>query len=108
MIGVIFQYGSEKVEVRIHNSNCLFRTTQVPQFVPIDALKLNKKGSIKEFPDLKDRDDWRKETIKRFKQKVKSFKTEQEQIQYVIDDLTKYGYKPLFLQRAGSRPIKLY
>jgi len=108
MIGVIFEYGSEKVEVRIDNSVCYFRTSNSNQFATIDGIKLDKKGSLKEHPDLKDRKDWKSETIKRFKEKIKNMEKETEQIKYIIDDLTKYGYKPLYLQRQGYRPVKLY
>ena len=109
MIGVIFEYLNEKVEVRIDNSNCLFRTKQTyPSFIPIDSLRIDKKGVLKEFPDLKDKDDWRKQAIKRFKEKVKSFDTEKEQIKYIMEDLKKYGYKPLYIQKVGYRPVKVY
>lgn len=107
MIGIIFQYMGEHVEVRVHQSNVLFRTKQIQQFIPIEGLKLDKKGVIREFPDLKDDGEWKKKAIKRFKEKVKSMDTENEQIQYIMEDLKKYGYKPMFLQKQGRRPIKL-
>ena len=108
MIGVIFEYGSEKVEVRIDKTNCYFRTGQFGgALVPIDSIRIDKKGSIKEHPDLKDRKDWKEETIKRFKEKLKSYNTESERVKYVIDDLSKVGYKPIYIQRTGFRPQKI-
>ncbi len=108
MIGVIFEYGSEKVEVRIEGENCYFRTGQFGgALVPIDSIKIDKAGSIKENPDLKDRKDWKKETIKRFKDKLKNYKTEMERVKYVIEDLSKVGYKPLYIQRKGYRVQKI-
>jgi len=108
MIGVIFKYGSEKVEVRIDKTNCYFRTGQFGgALVPIDSIKIDKAGSIKEHPDLKDRDDWKEETIKRFKEKLKGQKTEMERIKYVIDELSKIGYKPIYIQETGHRPQKI-
>lgn len=108
MIGVIFEYGSEKVEVRIDETNCYFRTGQFGgALVPIDSIKIDKTGSIKEHPDLADRDDWKEETIKRFKENLKKLKTENERMKYVIEDLTKVGYKPIYIQRSGHRPQKI-
>jgi len=107
-IGVIFQFGSEIIEVRIDKENCLFRTQQTQGgFSPIDGLKLDKSGSIKEHPDLKDNKNWEEETKKRFKEKLKSFKTEKERMKYIIEDLTKYGYKALYYQQDGFRAIKI-
>jgi hypothetical protein len=108
VVGALFEYCGEKVEVRVQNLNCFFRTSQFQQWATIDGLRLDKVGVIKEFPELKDNKNWKEETIKRFKEKMKILKTESERIKYVIEDLTKFGYKPLFLQRSGYRPIKLY
>jgi hypothetical protein len=107
MIGVIFEYINEKVEVRIDGTNCYFRTSQFSQFTTIDGIKLDKKGVIKEFPDLKENKNWREEAIERFKEKIKNMETEKQRAKYIIEDLTKFGYKPLFLQQQGFRPIKL-
>jgi len=108
MIGIIFEYSSEKVEVRIVDKNCYFRTGQFGGgLVPIGSIKIDKAGSIKEHPDLKDRKDWKEETIKRFKEKLKTYKTEMERVKYVINDLKKYGYVPMYFQRDGHRPTKL-
>jgi len=108
MIEVIFEYCSEKVLVRVDNENCYFRTSQFGgALVPIDSIKIDKAGSIKEHPDLKDREDWKEETIKRFKDKLKNYKTEMERVKYVIEDLSKVGYKPLYIQRKGHRVQKI-
>lgn len=107
MIGIIFQFGSEIVEVRVQSSNIFFRTSQFQQWADIEGIKLDKVGTIKEFPDLKDNKDWEKIGKERFKEKMKTMKTEIERAKYVIEDLTKFGYKALFFQRAGFRPIKL-
>ena len=108
MIGVIFDFAGEFVEVVIDGTNCLFRTKQFGgALAPIDALRLDKKGVIKEHPDLKDNEDWRKEAIKRFKEKMKDYNNEKERMEYIINDLKKFGYKPLVIQKAGFRPIKV-
>jgi len=108
MISTIFQNGSEVIEVRINQTNCLFRTQSTQGgFVPIEGIKLEKAGCIKEHPDLKEDEDWRSETIKRFKQKIKEYETEKQRMKYIISDLTKHGYKPLYYQQQGHRPIKI-
>lgn len=108
MIGVIFQFGDEAIEVRIIDTQVLFRTTTFGmQFTDISGLKLSKEGVIKEFPDLKDDQDWDKKAKTRFKEKIKSLKDENERIKYIIEDLQKYGYKATYLQKAGFRRIKL-
>jgi len=107
-LGTIFEFGSEVIEVRIEGNNCLFRTKDYGGALhPIDNLTLNKAGVIKEFPDLKDNKDWREEAIKRFKKKLKTMKSEKQRMDYVIEDLKKYGYKPMFTQRDGHRTIKI-
>ena len=108
MIGTIFEFGGKIIEVRIDGDNCLFRTEDYGgSFAPIEGLNLDKKGSIKENPDLKDREDWKEETIKRFKEKLKSYETEKKKMQYIIEDLRKFGYKPKYMQLKGHRPIKI-
>ena len=108
MIGTIFEFAGEIVEVRINDTNCLFRTKQFGgALAPIDSIKLDKEGSIKEHPDLKDREDWREETIKRFKKKIKSYDNEKQRMKYIIEDLKKYGYKPMYIAIDGMRPKKI-
>jgi len=107
VIGVIFQFGTEIVEVRIKDNNVFFRTSNSQTFGDIDGLKLDKVGVIKEFPDLKDKEDWQKQARDRFKEKIKTMKDEKEQMKYIIEDLRKYGYKPLYLQKSGYRPVKI-
>jgi len=107
MIGVIFQFGSEIVEVRVKDNSIFFRTSNSQQFGDIDGIKLDKSGVIKEFPDLKDKEDWQKQARDRFKEKIKGMETEKEQIKYVIKDLSKYGYVAKYLQKSGYRPVKV-
>ena len=107
MIDVIFQFGSKHVLVRINGTNCLFMTGQFGgAFAPIDSLQLDYKGVIKEFPDLENKTDWKQQAINRFKEKMKELKTEDERMNYIIDDLKKFGYKPLYKQVEGFRRTK--
>jgi len=107
MIGTIFEFAGQVIEVRIDNTNCLFRTGQFGGgFAPIDGLKLDKSGVIKEFPELKDNEDWKKEAIKRFKAKIKKMNTEKQRMNYIILDLSKHGYKPMAMQESGKRLVR--
>jgi hypothetical protein len=106
-IGVIFQLASQIVEVRIENTNCLFRTGQFGgAFAPIDSLQLDYNGIVREFPDLETKDNWKEIAISRFKDKIKELKTEEERMNYVVEDLKKWGYVPLYKQRGGFRVEK--
>jgi len=107
MIGAVFKFGSEIVEVRVKDKNVFFRTSQHIEFGDIDGLKLNKVGVLREFPDLKDKEDWQKQAKERFKDKIKKMKTERERINYVIEDLRKHGYEPMYEQQSGFRPRKI-
>lgn len=108
MIGIIFQFASEHIQVNIDGTNVLFRTSGTSgAWATIDNLQLNYAGVCREHPDLKDSKDWKEEAIKRFKEKIKNMKTEKERTDYIISDLTKFGYRPLYWQRNGHRPVKL-
>lgn len=107
MIGLIFQFASEHIEVNIKGNSVLFRTSQFMQFASIDGIRLNKAGVIKEFPDLKENKDWQDIARERFKDKIKKMKTEKEIADYIVKDLRKFGYTPLFKQKQGFRPEKI-
>lgn len=107
MIGIIASLAGEIIEVRLAGSNLMFRVGQSPGFAPIEGIRLSKEGCIKEHPDLKDRLDWREESIKRLKEKLSSFRTEDEAMDYVILELKKLGYEILYKQKPGFRVVKL-
>jgi len=103
-VGVLFEYASEPVEVRVEGVNILFKTLQTGGWITIDNIKLSYVGVIKEFPDLEGADNWKEESIKRFKEKIKELKTEKMRAQYIMEDLQKHGYIPRYMQRKGFRP----
>jgi len=108
MIGALFRFGTEIVEVRIEKTEIYFRTSTFGGgFATIDGLKLDKKGVIKEHPDLDGRDDWRPEAIKRLKEKMRLLANEYTRMEYIISELKKVGYTPLVLQKKGFRPTKI-
>lgn len=107
MIDVIFLFGGEHIFVRVQDCNIFFRTQQSMVYATIDGLKLDKQGVIKEHPDLADKENWKEEAIKRFKDKMKELKTEKERAMWIIKDLGGHNYIPKYLQMQGSRAIKL-
>ena len=106
MIKGTFRLGGENQEVIVRGNELLFFDISSGMMTTIEGLRLSKSGSIKEFPDLKDDDEWKKKTIQRLKENMKKYETEMEKMNYVKDELIKQGYEPLFYQRAGFRPKK--
>jgi len=105
MIDIILEYFGEVILVRVKDKDITFgsKTGRDVLMASIEGIKLSKEGAIKEHPDLKDREDWREESIKRFKDKINSFNTENEIIDYIVEDLKKWGYVPLYKQKQGFR-----
>ena len=108
MIGAVFKYMEEVIEVRIMSNSLWFRINGTTGgFAPIEGIQISKEGAMKENPDLKDNPRWREISIQRLKEKINSFNTEKERMNYVINDLKKIGYIPLVMQQEGFRPVKL-
>lgn len=108
MEGVTFQFGNEIIIVTINGNDLKFANTMFGALgASIEGLKLSKSGTIKEFPDLENKENWREEAIKRFKDKIASIEKEEDKVTYVIEDLRKFGYKPLFRQKHGFRRVKI-
>ncbi len=104
MIDLIFQRISEFVFIRIRGHDITFSTSiQQGIFSTIDGMKLNYEGVIKEHPDLKDKDDWNKQVIERFKEKIKSYDTEKQISDYIIKELKSIGYTPKYRKKQGFR-----
>lgn len=106
MIGLVIQFASEVYKIVVAGNNVYF-TDSSGVTSTIDGLKLSYVGVVKEFPDLKDDEDWKKKASEKFKEKIKSFQTDMEKINYIKEDLKLYGYKPLYIQRSGFRPQKV-
>ena len=108
MITLMFGFASEKVLITINGHNVYFSSTAFgAQKAPIDGLKLDYSGVVREFPDLETEKNWNDIAMSRFKEKIKSFKTEEETAEYLIEDLKKYGYVPQLQQQNGFRPKKI-
>lgn len=104
MIELIFERGPEIILIRIRGHDVTFSNSiQGAIYSSIDGMKLDYEGVIKEHPDLKDREDWNKEAIKRFKEKIKSYENEKDTSNYIIKELKSIGYIPMYKKKQGFR-----
>ena len=106
MIKGTFKFGGQLMEVIVRGNELMFNDVQTNTITTIEGLKFSKQGVIKEFPDLKDNENWRQEAIRRLKEHINLIKTEKERLFYVQKELNRFGYNPLFYQIAGHRPKK--
>jgi hypothetical protein len=98
MVDVLFQRMDEVVTIRLDGNNILFSSSQYGAGIyPIESLKLNYQGAIKENPDLVDDAEWSSKSIERLKMKVKEFKTEEKRIDYLVSEMKPFGYIPIAL-----------
>lgn len=106
-IQLTFQQGSQRVAIRVIQDNVLFIDLETNMMAPIEGLNFNRQGVINEYPDLKDDKDWKQKAIQRFADKVKSFQTENQKANWLIQEMKDMGYKPLYKQRNGFRAEKI-
>lgn len=106
MIKGTFRIGGDIIEIIVGGNNIIINDVGSRTITTIDGIRIDKTGSFKEFPDLKGNQNWRKETIKRLKEHINKMKTENEKMEYIKEELEKFGYEPLIKQRAGFRPQK--
>lgn len=107
MIQLLFEKASQRVGIEIKGENVVFFDFSSMLKARMEGLKLNYEGVIKEHPDLKDNPEWQKITIDRLKEHIKKMNGEWERADYVIKELKKWQWKPLFMQREGFRPVKI-
>jgi len=105
MINLLFEFGPEIIMVKIEGNSITFQKNG-SGFVPINSLKLSQAGVEKEFPDLVGDDNWKKEAINRFREHIKTLRTDRSKADYVIEDLKKHGYMIKREQIAGQRWMK--
>ena len=104
MIDIILFYGTEIVLVRIQGSNINFSTSSSQgKYSDISGLRIDKRAAIKKWPDLEDKEDWKDEAVKRFKEHIKSMPNEEEIYSYVINELRSVGYIPKYRLKQGFR-----
>lgn len=112
MIGVSLQNGLKTMQIVVNGNEVLFgesRGAGMVHMAKIEGLKLDYQGIIKEFPDLAilPYEEARLEASKRFRNKICSFKTEEERIKYIIKDLKNYGWEAKQIIRPGFREQKV-
>lgn len=108
MIDVMFEFESDFILIKIEGKKILFANlTYGSRLTTIEGLRLDQKGVLKEFPDLKNDKNWKLKAIDRFNNKIENMKDENEIAEYVIDDLKKFGYIPRYKQKKGFRIEKL-
>ncbi len=115
MMDLIFRQQHRHVGIRVQGHHVTFLAQQGNfwKAAPIEHLKLEISGILKEYPDLKpllkekDGDkEIKKIAIKRFKEKIAKMKTEKEIKQYLKEDLIKYGFVLKYTRRPGHRVMK--
>ena len=106
MIKLTFSLGGEVAEIIIDGNNLFFYDTSSQMTTTIEGLKLSKSGVIKEFPDLRNDIEWKSKAIERFKEHVRRIADEKDKKNYIKEELKKFGWKPLYWQKAGWRQKK--
>lgn len=106
MIKGNFALANDMYEVVVDGNNLFFNDVSTNTISTIEGLRLNKSGVLKEFPDLENNEEWRKIAIERLKEHMKTFSSENDKLDYVKDELKKFGWDAQFKQRAGFRPEK--
>lgn len=107
MYKATFKFGGDYLEAIYSQHGLMFNDVSSNTLTTIEGLRLNKHGVVKEFPDLEDDINWRSKAIQRFKEHINKMKNEEEVINYIIIELKKHGYEPLFTQRSGFRIKKI-
>ena len=101
---ILFERGAEVVLVRIYGHRVTFCNSQFGAVeADIEGIQYSYIGCIRSHPDLELRDDWKEESIKRLKQKIKELDTEDAIVKYIIEELKNQGYIPKQIQRKGFR-----
>lgn len=104
---VTFSLGGDMLVVEVDGNNAVFMDGASGMLTSIEGLRINRAGVLKEFPDLEHDDEWRKKAIDRLKLHISRIESEHGRIDYIISELVKHGYRPLFRQKNGWRPVKV-
>lgn len=104
MINLMFEFNGDIELVVVEGNEIMFGNIAYgSKLTTIEGLKLDYGGVIREFPDLELENEWREIAIERLKNKLKEFSKESDVAMYVIDELRKFGHKPLQIQKGGWR-----
>lgn len=103
MIGGVFRSGGDVQRVVVDGNALFFQDVSTNMTTTLEGIRFSKGGVIKEFPDLENDEDWRKKAIERLREHIKKMETEKEKIDYVKDELIKFGWTELYFQKKGHR-----
>lgn len=104
----MFEKEGKNILVVVKGEEVYFGSTGFGAYLStIEGLQLSYEGVIREFPDLKENSNWQGEAVKRFTQKIKSLPTEMKRADYIIEDLRKHYFVPLYKQKNGHRPERI-
>lgn len=106
MIKGQFKLANDLIDVVVKGNELLFMDIGTGMITPVTGLRFSKSGVLLEHPDLKDEIEWKKIAVKRLTTHMSKMKTEMDKMIYVGDELVKFGYEKMHLQRAGWRPQK--
>lgn len=106
MIKGTFRMAADVVEVIVKGNELLFCDSSTGMISTIEGIRLSKVGVVKEHPDLEDNEYWKKIAIDRLKEHMQEFNTEGDKLNYVKNELIKFGYDALYKQKGGHRPQK--
>lgn len=78
----------------------------IPKYTTLEGLQFNMAGIVKEFPDLEGLpfDEMRRTALKRFKEHISKFNTEEEMKNYIEKELKPSGYELISIHKLGFRP----
>jgi hypothetical protein len=111
MILIGFSQGNQVGSIRISGCKVEYGKMFGNQlfFMPIEQLKFDYAGILREFPDLKDKpeNEARLISVQRLKEHLAKMNSEEEVSEYIIDELKKSGAIPQIKQRSGFRPERL-
>lgn len=97
MIHLVFEKAGQPLIVEVMGREVYFSAYSggIIKRAKIEGMQMLPSDIIKEFPDLagKSYSEMHNEAVKRFKQKILSFKTEAETRDYIVSELAKSGYK---------------
>jgi hypothetical protein len=106
MILGTFKSDADIIQVVIKGNELMFFDVGTGVITTIEGLSFNKAGVLKEFPDLKDNEEWKKIAISRLKEHMKKMDKEMDKLNYIKEELVRFGNEALYFQKGGFRPQK--
>jgi len=76
------------------------------QLTTLDGIRFSPAAMVEEHPDLEGKpfNEMKDITLIRFREKLLKMNSEKEVVDYIVNDLAKYGYEFYLKQKEGHRP----